>query len=140
FRPVHHDDNVDLVTEVVDEENMLDTDFRSNPLIDLQNQNSVNRTNTLGGNAYLSYKIKKGLTFETTAGLRHIRGVSQRFYNSKTTQGSPGNPRNLNSVHGNIRNSLGDRFSNENTLTWRTTINKNHRITGLGLVSFNSAD
>lgn len=140
FRPVHHDENVDLVSEDVDEENMLDTDFRSNPFIDLENQHSINRTNTIDGNAYLNYSVIPSLTFRTTLGFRHSRGVSERFYNSKTTQGNPGNPRNLNGIHGSISNANAERFSNENTLTWRKTLNKDHKITGLGLVSFNSSD
>lgn len=140
FRPIHQDQTVDLISEEVDEENMLDTDFRSNPFIDLQNQYSVNRTNTVDGNVFVDYAISKELSFKTTAGIRHGRGVNERFYNSKTTQGNPANPRNLNGIHGSIRNSVTDRFSNENTVTWRKTLKKNHRITGLGLIALNSSD
>ena len=138
YRPISSNESVDLLAEDVDESAVNPSDIRVNPLIDLENQHQLNLTKTLDGNAYLSYTILPGLIAKTTVGLRHGYTVLERFYNSKTSQGSPYNPGNLNGINGSIRNTRSNSFSNENTLSWNKKLNEDHRITGLGLFALNS--
>ncbi len=139
YRPITPDSDVDLELEAADEGAVNASDFRINPFVDLQNQHQTNYANTLDGNAYLTYDIIKGLQFKTTAGLRHIRGLQERFYNSKTSQGSPLNPNNLNGINGSIYNTKNYSFSSETSLTYRTKIGE-HGINAFGLFSINGVN
>lgn len=137
YRPITPNPNDDLLADAVDDEAMNASDFRVNPLIDLENQYSYNITNLIEGNGYISYDINKDLTLKSTAGIRHNKLTLERFYNSKTAQGGP-SPNNVNGVNGSINNIFSNSFSNETTLNYKKTIKKDHTITGLALFAINS--
>lgn len=137
YRPITPNPNDDLLADAVDDEAMNASDFRVNPFIDLQNQHSYNITNLVEGNGYVSYDINKDFSLKSTAGIRHNKLVLERFYNSKTAQGGP-SPNNVNGVNGSISNAISNSFSNETTLNYKKTINKDHNITGLALFAINS--
>lgn len=128
--------DIDLVAEEADETALNTSDFRVNPFIDLENQHQVNLTSTLDANAYLNVGLIKGLTFRSTAGIRHSNAVREQFYNSKTSQGSPHNPLNVNGVNGAINNSFSYAFSNENTLNYTESFGQ-HNITAFALFGLN---
>jgi TonB-linked SusC/RagA family outer membrane protein len=136
YRPISGNPNDDLLADVMDTDAATFYDYRMNPLIDLENQHQLNRTNLFEANSYVSYAITKSLTFKSTAGIRDNRLIQERFYNSKTLQGGP-SVGNINGVNGSIANTLSSSFSNENTLNYKRTFNKDHTITGLGLFSLN---
>jgi len=138
YRPLSPLADQDLLAEEVDPNAVNASDFRVNPVIDLQNQYQFNRTNLLEGNGYVSYDITKDLTFRSTTGIRHNRLGLDRFYNSKTSQGSPSNPGNTNGVNGSVTNLNQSSFTNSNTLNYKKTFNKDHTITGLALFEMNS--
>ena len=71
-------------------------------------------------------------------GIRQNRIELDRFYNSKTSQGSRSNPGNPNGINGSVTNINQRYFSNSNTLNYKKTFNKDHTITGLGLFEMNS--
>lgn len=136
YRPVAPSEDIDLELEPADEGAINPSDFRINPFIDLQNQHQMNYINTLDANAYITYDIARGLQFKTTAGLRHINGLAERFYNSKTSQGSPSNPNNLNGINGSIANNLSKSFSSETSLNYQTKFG-NHGLNAFALFSIN---
>lgn len=136
YRPITPNPNFDLLDEVLDNDVVSSSDIRVNPFIDQENQYQFNKTNLLEANGFVTYAITKDLSFKTTAGIRHNKLTQERFYNSKTSQGGS-SPGNLNGVNGSITNILSSSYSNENTLTFKKTLNSDHTITGLGLFSIN---
>lgn len=138
YRPITSGEEDDFINAPVDADAINASDFRINPFIDLENQYQYNKTRVLDGNGYLSYEISKDLIFKSTAGFRHNAVRQDRFYNSKTSQGSPYNPGNVNGINGSVRNIIARSFSNENTLNFKKTFNNDHTITGLGLFALNS--
>lgn len=129
YRPVTAGKEEDLVDAVADVDAINASDFRINPFIDLENQHQYTYRNQLNGNSFVSYEIIKDLVFKTTAGFNHSSLRYDRFYNSKTSQGSPLNPGNVNGINGSVRNVTIRSFSNENTLNYKKTFNEDHTIT-----------
>ena len=138
YRPVTPEGGDQLVDELVDSDAVNNSDFRVNPFIDLENQHQYNFTNLLQANSYVSYNITKDLVLKITGGIYHEKVQWDRFYNSKTSQGSPHNPSNVNGINGLVRYFNNNSFSNENTLNYTKTFQNNHTITGLGLFAVNS--
>lgn len=128
YRPVAANDNINLVDDLADGEALGTSDFRINPLIDLENQHQYNYTNTLDANAYINYEIAKGLIFKSNGGFRTTNLQQDKFYNSKTSQGSLINPNNINGINGNVLQRLNDSYSFENSLNFNHTINTDHNI------------
>ena len=87
YRPVSADPGDDLLNETADDEAVTNSDIRVNPVIDLENQHQVFKTNLLRADGYLSYNITKDLVFKTTAGISHDKRLTEQYYNSKTSQG-----------------------------------------------------
>lgn len=140
YRPVVPiGEDIDLALEEADESAVNNSDFRVNPFIDMENQHQVTNTGTLDANAYISVGILKGLTFKSTGGIRHIKEIGEQFYNSKTSQGSPFNPLNVNGINGAIANSYTYSFSNENTLEYKTSFGE-HNLTAFGLFGLNGTN
>lgn len=137
YRPVTPFPDQDLVSELVDESAVNNSDYRVNPFIDLENQHQYNYTNLLQANSYVSYDITKDLVLKVTGGIFHENVRWERFYNSKTSQGSPHNPGNNNGVNGLVRYFGNNSYSNENTLTFNKTFNSDHTITALALFAVN---
>jgi TonB-dependent starch-binding outer membrane protein SusC len=137
YRPITPDLSGSFLYADVDEDAIYGGDVRVNPFVDLENQHQLNKTNLLEGNAYISYDILDGLTLKITGGVRRNHLEEERFYNSKTSQGSPYNPNNTNGVNGSIRNTNANSWSNEYVLNYKKTFGEAHTITGLGLYSLN---
>lgn len=138
YRPVAPLATDNLLEDLADDESVTSSDHRVNPFIDLENQHQYDRTSLVEANGYISYDLTKDLQFKSNAGIRHNKLNQERFFNSKTSQGSLTNPGNVNGINGSVRNILTQYFSNENTLNYKKTFNKDHTITGLGLFSINS--
>lgn len=137
YRPVAPiGEDINLIEDEADESAVNNSDFRVNPFIDMENQHQFYMTNTLDANAYLNVDIVDGLTFRSNAGIRHITRRDEQFYNSKTSQGSPFNPLNVNGVNGSIFNRYDYAFSNENVLTYKKSIGM-HNVTAMGLFGLN---
>ena len=136
FRPISHD-GTDLLNELVDDNAINNADFRVNPLIDLENQHQFDVTNLLEANGYISYDVTPDLELRSTLGIRHENVRWDRYYNSRTSQGSPHNPNNLNGINGQVRYINNQGFSNENTLNYKKTFNEDHTVTGLALFAVN---
>jgi TonB-linked SusC/RagA family outer membrane protein len=138
YRPVTADTTADLLTDEGDNSIITTSDFRINPFIDLQNQYQHNFADILKANAYVSYSITRHLTFKSTAGIMQVKTRTERFYNSKTSQGSPINPGNLNGIWGSLGMGNNNSFSNENTLNYKNTFAGGHEFSGLLLFGVNN--
>ncbi|MBB5439941.1 TonB-linked SusC/RagA family outer membrane protein [Pedobacter sp. AK017] len=138
YRPISADPGDDLLNETADDEAVTASDIRINPVIDLENQHQIFKTNVLRADGYISYQITKDLSIKSTAGLSHDRRLTEQFYNSKTSQGRISSTNSTNLVNGFVRNNFLNSFSNENTLNYKKTFNKVHTLTGLALFSVNS--
>lgn len=135
YRPVAYND-FDLLNEDADFGAVNTSDIRINPVTELENQYTINKTGSFEANGYLSYDITKNLQLKIAGGTRASRGLNDRFYNSKTSQGSPFNPANItqsNGIWGSTSVSNGDMWSNSNTLSYNKVFNNDHSLTALGL-------
>lgn len=141
YRPIGFpgtDEN--LIEEDADETSITTSDYRINPVIDLQNQHQYDYTGVLEGLGNVSVDIIDGLVLKVGGGIRKTSGIAERFYNSKTSKGSPSNPNNNEGVNGSIAHNFINSWSSENTLTYNKIFNKKHTISALGLVSMQKTD
>ena len=137
YRPVGFaDSDITLVGEPADEAALTPSDFRINPVLDLENQYLYDYNRQLEGLANVSAEIAKGLVLKIAGGIRNNTYNFDRFYNSKTTRGSPHNPNNADGVNGSVLSRIAHSWSNENTLTYNTVIHDKHRLSAMGLLSF----
>lgn len=135
YRPIAADD-FNLLESDADVSAVNSNDYRINPVTDLENQYTINNTGTLEANGYLSYNITNDLVLRVAGGARMNRDNNDRFYNSKTGQGSPNNPANVSAntgMWGSIASVKGDMWSNSNTLSYNKTFNKDHNLSALAL-------
>ncbi|MFA4866735.1 MAG: TonB-dependent receptor [Pedobacter sp.] len=121
------------VEEGVDETTGSGTDYKYNPIMNQANMLRNNKTYNLNLNAYLDYAISKELKLRITGGMNNARVINEAFNNSKTYLGSPNtSPGRTSGVNGSITEANNNNWSNENTLTWTKTINKQHNLNILG--------
>ena len=97
-----------------------------NPVAVTRDVRSEDQTFKFVGNAYASYAILEGLDLRVSVGLDQYRNI-QDYYNPSYTYSGSFN-------EGQARYATSDQslFLNENTLTYRTSINDKHRIDLLG--------
>jgi TonB-linked SusC/RagA family outer membrane protein len=104
------------------------SDYRVNPIIDLQNRINKTKNNNLDANAYVDYQIVKNLKLRVTGGISTVNSEVDAFYNSNT---SAGGPYSANGVNGSIYYNTSSTWLNENTLTYTNTFNNVHHLTVL---------
>ncbi|SHG14503.1 TonB-linked outer membrane protein, SusC/RagA family [Flavobacterium fluvii] len=126
-RPVPSDD-VDLTDAFSDPSITNASDYRMNPIINLENTYEVTETKNFGFNGYLEYLLAKNLKLRSTFGINENRSEKDAFYNTKTSRGRVGS---VNGVNGSISNTNYSNWLNENTITWDKTYGKS-KITALG--------
>lgn len=137
YRPVTPDLSTDILYEDVDEDAIYSGDVRVNPFVDLENQHQVTDVGLLEANGYINYEIIKGLNLKITGGVRRQVTQAERFYNSKTAQGNPANPNNVNGIWGSLSTANANAWMNEYILTYNKTFASDHALTGLALFSLN---
>lgn len=136
YRPIGFPDSEEsLLEEDADDAAVNASDFRINPVRDLENQYQYDYTGVLEGLGSVSIDIIDGLVLKAGGGIRKTSGTAERFYNSKTSKGSPSNPSNNEGINGSLAHNFINSWSSENTLTYNKTFNKKHTIAALGLVS-----
>lgn len=141
YRPITGGENYDLENELVDPDIDGSSDYRINPVINLKNELRKTTTNNVKADAFLSYKINKDFRLKITAGLNKRKERADGFYNSNTTKGTPLIPSNsARLTNGAITYREGSTWTNENTLTYTTKINKIHSITALAGASFQASE
>ncbi|MDQ8005005.1 MAG: TonB-dependent receptor [Pedobacter sp.] len=131
YRPVTRlNSTVDLIEVPVDPE--IDGgafEFRYNPILTTQNELRENRGENLITNAFLEYEIIKDLKLRISGGI--TKGTTQydTFNNSLTRSGNPGTN---NKVNGGINIFNSTTWLNENTLSYRKRLSKDHLINVVG--------
>ncbi|WP_372934161.1 SusC/RagA family TonB-linked outer membrane protein [Mariniphaga sediminis] len=129
YRPVSGKADFDLLEEDYDPELMDQYNYRANPLTTSVNDYSYDFSNDLFVNGYIQYSILKNLTLDVRAGFIKRELRRERFYNSKTPQGSLLNMFNTKGVNGYVRYTDSESWSNENILTYKKTFSQKHQIT-----------
>lgn len=121
-----------------DPDNTNVSDIRINPVVSSLNDYTHTGTTDFMANAYLQYDILKDLSLKVTGTASSRKSKLDRFFNSKTPQGSPLNRFNSLGVNGSVRYSDNDVWSNENILTYNKAFNKDHKLTVMGGFSIQS--
>ncbi|MEI6752861.1 MAG: TonB-dependent receptor [Paludibacter sp.] len=112
-------------------ENPVNTDagdLRANPIANLQDTKITNTTISLSGNAFIEYEPINGLKLRITGGITSLNLNNSAFYGPRTQTArftSTG-------VNGRISETNNLSYLNENTLTYNTTLNKDHKINVVG--------
>ncbi|RPE09975.1 SusC/RagA family TonB-linked outer membrane protein [Chitinophaga lutea] len=136
YRPVAGDPNTDLQDDDGDMAFLNQYDIRLNPITTNNNEYNKSRTSDFLANAYVTYSPLSNLVFRFAGSMSNRQRRGDVFYNSKTVQGSPLNPRNVRGVNGSVIFTETNIWSNDNTVTYTTNFSKDHKITALGGVSF----
>ena len=123
-------DTTDIVYEFYDPVNELanNQDYRVNPLVNIQNQYTKNKTNNFIANAYADYTITKQLTLRVAGGFTKNTTEGNVFNNSRTQSGSKWNS---SGVNGSVTFNQSANWRNENTLTYRNKFGR-HNLMVLG--------
>lgn len=136
YRPVNGGNSIDLLEDDGDADLISQYDIRLNPIITSNNEYNKTKTGDLLVNAYVTYAPLTNLVFKFAGSMANRQKRGDLFYNSKTVQGSPLNPRNTKGQWGSVIYTETNIWSNDNTVTYTANINKDHKITALGGVSF----
>lgn len=137
YRPIGFpDSDFSLIEEPADEASITPSDFRINPVLDLENQYQYNYNNLFEGLGNVSINILDDLVLKINGGIRKNDYQFDKFFNSKTSKGSPNNPNNADGINGSILHRKASSWSNENTLNYNRTFRQKHTITALALLSF----
>lgn len=136
FRPTTsiagRDSASNLLDEFYDPGNELanNQDYRVNPLQNIQNQLTLQKTNTLIANAYAEYSITKDLSLRVSGGLNNVKNELNVFNNSKTQSGSKWNSAGVN---GFIETAPQSTWRSENSLNYRKRWNNAHNLAVTGV-------
>src|SRR5690606_2592462 len=129
--------NIDLEDDLFDEElfnpeeEELTFDNRVNPIISTTNELVTRRTRLFSPNLNLTYDINKYFTLNIRGGATLRNYINETFYISLTRRGAP-RVNNVNGVNGSITHSERSSWVNENTLTYKKTFKRYHKISLLG--------
>lgn len=131
YRPVTGDNLKDeqLLELPFDPDVNPTAEYRINPAISTQNEYNPSFVNALLANAFAEYKFLKSFTFRTSGGITKRTTRKEIFNNSNTRSGNP-----LSSsigINGSIMNYDITNLLNENTLTFKKTVNKVHNFNAL---------
>lgn len=135
YRPLTGTENYtleELENGIVDEDVNPAADFRVNPVQSAKNQYTRAFNTNILSNVYATYEVLKNLTLKVTGGLNNTYIRSEAFSNSKTILGNNYNPGNVRGQFGSKNYMELSTWSNENTLTYKPTINKDHKIDLVG--------
>ncbi|WP_346320166.1 TonB-dependent receptor [Chitinophaga sp. YIM B06452] len=126
------DSGVSLLDEFYDPTNELanNQDYRVNPLQNIQNQVTRNKTNTLIANAYAEYAFTKELSLRVSGGINYFNTETNIFNNSRTQSGSKWGTSGVNGLISFAPNST---WRSENALTYRKKFGKDHNLNVLGV-------
>lgn len=130
YRPISGTNtDYDLLNSDGDPESITTSDIRLNPKTTAENEYNHSYYTNLTVNGYVTWDIVKHLTLKVIGIKNVLRPEQDRFYGSKTPQGSPLNPLRLNGIYGSILQTNMGIWSNENTLTYTNTFNNSHNLT-----------
>ena len=120
--------NSESLTQLENPVNSDATDLRANPIANLLDTKISNTTLSLSGNAFIEYEPIKNLKLKVTGGITSLSLNSSTFYGPRTQTARF----TANGVSGKISETNNLSYLNENTLTYNTTMKKNHKINVVG--------
>jgi TonB-linked SusC/RagA family outer membrane protein len=140
YRPVNGGDASSLLEEDIDEDALTQFDARFNPVVTSTNAYQKGFITDFLANAYITYDISKSLQLKMTGTVSTRNSRSERFFNSKTPQGSLVSAFNNRGINAGISFSERTILSNENTLTYNKVFNKAHKLTLLAGASIQGSN
>ena len=124
YRPIqglrYNDADLLIMDAITDE---TEDAVMQNPLINASEERDDREIRTLQANGGLTYKLRKGLTFRNTTGLRYRAQRREQFYGERSIMGR------RNGIYGSIRNTEDGSIQTSNVLTYETRIQKKHKLT-----------
>jgi len=138
YRPVSAGLDLDFEDDLFDPDIDQTTDYRINPFLSVQNELRERYTTNLQANGWFTYNFSKTLSLKVQGGIDSRLVKNKSFYNSLTHRGSESRPNNTAGVNGGVSYAERDIWSNENTLTWKKTLNKRNKIDAVGGFSLQS--
>ncbi len=135
FRPVLGDIDADngLVEVPYDPDVDPVSEYRVNPITELENAYRPVYGKTFNSNAYVQAQLAKNLILKISGGMNNTDTRREIFNNSKTRAG---NPYTASGVNGSLFNQEQSSYLNENTLTYEKRFNKEHLINILAGVTY----
>ncbi|RPE07966.1 TonB-dependent receptor [Chitinophaga lutea] len=127
YRPVSGA-GIDLSEDLFDPNITDAADHRINPVISTKNELRLRGIKNIMANAYVDYNITKELLLKVTGGISSMTGRSDAFFNSQTHRGTPLFPTNVLGINGSVSYDELNTWVNENTLSYRKTFNKVHKL------------
>ncbi len=109
-------------------------DSRVNPFVNAQNTLRQRKNTGVLSTAYAKYDFSKKIFLKVQGSMNSAMIENEYFYSSKTSQGAP-RATNVKGVQGGTGLIKNNTFSNENTLNYKETFNKNHvlnAVLGMG--------
>ena len=131
YRPVTEGLLSDFETLLMDPRINPSGDYRTNPVLQLQNTSNINFSDNVTANAYLDYAITKELKLRVTGGVNKATSENDVFNNSLTSTGNPASPSYVG-LNGYESFSKYWVYSNENTLSWTKQFSKDHYLNIVG--------
>lgn len=103
-----------------------------NPYLNQIHQVKEDYITNMATNAYLDYQISPSLKLRVTGGITSNMQKNVQFYDTLTSQGSKlTSPGAANGVNGSLINYISNYWVNENILSYKKVLNKNHNIDAL---------
>lgn len=137
FRPLTGgliDEEYDWENELLDPENESGRgrrDSRVNAIVSAENTLRQRKNTGILTTAYTKYDFSKKLFLRVQGSMNSTVIENEYFYNSKTSQGTPLRITNVKGIQGGTGFMKNNTFSNENTLNYKETFNKNHVLTAV---------
>lgn len=134
YRPISPSGQ-DLLDEMFDEGVSGSNDYRFNPVKTARNEHRKMLVDYLNANLALTYTIIPDLKLKVTGGYTLNQRRREEFNGSETYTGNPKSPSGKG-VNGGIYWTDQRSWINENTLTWRKRVARNHNIDLLAGLTF----
>jgi TonB-dependent starch-binding outer membrane protein SusC len=124
YRPLNTGDT-DLFEDLFDDAISTESILVMNPIVSTKNEIRQQTRNTLNFNGGITYDFLKDFKLNIRGGFNSRLTRNESFNNSNTYRGFY-TPNNLNGVNGAVSDVTLNDWVNENTLTYKKKINRNH--------------
>lgn len=137
YRPIRPlgSEGEDIDNELTDNDVAGNNDYRFNPALTVRNEVRKTKIDYLSSNAALTWTIIPDLKLKVTGGYILNKRRREEFNGSRTYTGNPNSPSGKG-INGGIYWTDQQTWLNENTLTYKRRIARNHNIDLLGGVTF----
>lgn len=134
YRPVNPGAG-NLEDDLTDQDAANSNDYRFNPVKTVKNEYRKTVVDYLNANGALTYTFIPGLQLRVSGGYTLNKRRREEFNGSETYTGYAGSPSGKG-VNGGIYRTDQQTWLNENTLTWKKRLARDHNVELLGGVTF----